>query len=62
MLSATEVSEITEASDEDLKAIVNVMTRQINAPFLIGDRDHSIAVRDVAVKELFSRVREKRHQ
>lgn len=62
MLNATEVSEIKSATEEDLKAIIKVMGRQIEALFFVGDRDRSIAIRDAAVKELLGRAREKRHQ
>lgn len=55
MLTEKDLNAIAAMSNEELRWGFNIMAKQANMPFLIGDRNRPIAVRDAIEAEVIRR-------
>lgn len=55
MLTKTEKAEIRQLTDDSLRAMIRVTTRQVEAPLLIGDRERAAEIRNAAAEQLRER-------
>ena len=55
MLTQKDLNEIAGMSNDELRWGFNIMAKQAKMPFLVGDRERPIAVRDAIEAEVIKR-------